>query len=118
MVNNSLNYERKFLTVCQGGQVRSVGMKFALTYRFKVGQAIAVGVEANSPDFIKSLSEQVDLVIVMDRTLCKSMPEGVKYIVCDVGPDNFGNPFHSDLQAKIDGWIIQNASILNGNKSI
>ena len=116
---SKLNYSgRKFLTICQGGQVRSVGMKYALTYRFKLGTAIAVGTEGNRGDDIMSFYDWADHIILMDRSLASNLPKFFEYKkgniesssgpvihVCDVGPDNFGNPFHPNLQAKIDREI-------------
>lgn len=107
---------RRFLTVCQGGLVRSTGMKFALTYKYKLGEAIAVGVEGNSQFLIKQLAGLVDLVIVMQKGLEKLLPEGVDYVICDVGPDVYGDPFHEKLQEKISNWVVANAGLVNGTK--
>lgn len=103
---------KKYLTICQGGQVRSVGMKFALTYKYKFGEAIALGVEGNSQETIRDIARMCDEVILMDKTLKDGVPKGIDYLICDVGADTYGNPFHPELQQKISDWLVINGKFL------
>ena len=103
---------KRILTICQGGLVRSVGMKYALTYKYRFGEAIALGVEGNTAETILAIAKMCDQVILMDSTLKSSMPEGIEYLLCDVGPDVFRNPFHEDLQQKISDWLVLNGKFI------
>lgn len=96
---------KKFLAICAGGMVRSGGMKFAITYGQKLGECIALGVEANSQETIRNIARLVDHVILMDESLKDGIPAGIEYYICDVGPDVYGTPFHPDLQTKINNWL-------------
>lgn len=99
----------KFLTVCQGGNVRSVGLAFVLKYKHNQ-DAIAASWEKNSPETKEMLYNWADYIVVMQSKFKEHIPEQFhdKLRVVDVGEDRFGYAFHPDLQAfctkVVDDW--------------
>lgn len=102
----------KIVTMCQGGQVRSVGLKFRLTYKHG-HEVIACGWQSNTPETRAMLFKWADYIIIMQQGMDVHIPkefhttvDGRRKLFCfDVGPDNFGNPFHPRLQQMLDGMI-------------
>ena len=91
----------RFLTVCLGGNVRSVGL--AAVLKLQEGQeAIAVGALFTSPATFRLLISWAQYVVVMAEEVIGYLPPFVvqsrKLRLVDVGPDRFGNPFHQELQ--------------------
>lgn len=88
----------KFFTMCQGGNVRSVGLTYAIKHYGQ--QAIAAGWETASPDTIRMLCEWADYVMPMQAEFVKYIPKEFhgKVKVIDVGPDTYGYPNHPTLQ--------------------
>lgn len=88
----------KFLTMCAGGNVRSVSLAWALK---DVGQeAIAVGHLYTRPETFRLLVAWADYVIVMQESMVALMPADVpesKLRVLDVGEDRFGYATHPEL---------------------
>lgn len=88
---------KKFLCVCEGGNVRSVSMAFALKEQ---GQdALAIGWRFISPGTLNMLCKWADYIIVMQPMFTIHIPPEfqVKVRTYDVGEDNYGNPFHDQL---------------------
>jgi len=98
----------KILTMCAGGNVRSVGMKYLLKYKYG-HEALACGQDANSTETIDMLCSWADYVIVMTDDYAKFVPEKYKdKLLCyDVGEDRFGYAFHPELLQIIDRMIIE-----------
>ncbi len=94
--------------MCQGGQVRSVGLKFLLRYKYG-HDVIACGYEANTPETLAMLFEWAEQIIILQPGFIEYVHKEYKWktICYDVGPDNYGNPFHPGLQAILDGLITQ-----------
>lgn len=89
----------KILTMCQGGNVRSV----ALAARLKGlhgHDAVACSWEFNTPETIKMLCQWAEMIVVMEAVFVKYIPVefGKKIHYCDVGPDRWGSAFHPELQ--------------------
>lgn len=89
----------KILTVCQGGNIRSV----ALACRLKSlhgHDALACSRESNSPETIKMLCTWADMVVVMEPEYADCIPMEFrgKLHICDVGPDRWGAAFRPELQ--------------------
>lgn len=61
----------KILCVCSQGNKRSVFTRFLLNHKH---DAIAVGVDANSPETIKMLSEWSDRILLAEPEMRKSIP--------------------------------------------
>lgn len=102
----------KILTVCEGGNVRSVGM--AWTLKNQGHNAVAVGSmyafashNDRQPGFM--LCQWADVIIPMADYILKGTPIPQdcvhKVKVCDVGQDTYGNPFHPNLQEQISAWL-------------
>ena len=89
---------KKFLCMCQGGNVRSVSLAFILKYQFKQ-DALACGWEGNTDETRKLLCDWADVVILMQAEFAQYVPEEYKdkIRVVDVGPDNYGTPMHEGL---------------------
>lgn len=98
----------KILTMCAGGNVRSVALKYLLKYKYG-HEALACGQDANSAETINLLCNWADYVIVMTEEYAKFVPDKYKdKLLCyDVGPDRFGYAFHPELLAISDKLIEQ-----------
>lgn len=98
--------------MCQGGQVRSVGLKYRLTYHHG-HEVLACGWESNSTETIEMLCKWADVIIIMQPQFEKYIPishhtndKGERKLFCyDVGEDRFGSAFHSDLQNILETMI-------------
>jgi predicted protein tyrosine phosphatase len=109
----------KILTMCAGGHVRSVGMKYLLTYKYG-HEALACGQDSNSPETIEMLCQWADYVVVMSPEYEKFVPQkyhfkenGERKLFCyNVGPDRFGTAFHPELQKMIQVMIQQHGLFL------
>jgi predicted protein tyrosine phosphatase len=106
---------KKFLCVCEGGNVRSVALAFVLK-EFHNRDAIACGWRFAENDTLEILCKWADAIVVMQPHFKDKLPEAYreKALVVDVGPDRFGSPFHPDLYEflknvtedwKIRGWF-------------
>lgn len=78
----------KVLTMCQGGNSRSVGMAFLLKYKYNI-DAIACSWEKNSPETLKMLFEWADNILIMESNFEKYIPNEYKHKIriTDVGED-------------------------------
>ncbi len=87
----------KFVTVCEGGNVRSVCM--ALHLKDGRNEAIATGWRFTTPDTFKTLNNWADHFILMEPHFLDKVPDEIKSkcLFVDVGVDRYGNPFHSEL---------------------
>jgi predicted protein tyrosine phosphatase len=90
---------KRFLCVCEGGNVRSVGLAYVLKNGY--GQdAVACGWRFNSRETLTLLCEWADYVVVMEQKFASKIDARfqAKLRVVDVGPDRFGSPFAPELQ--------------------
>ena len=106
---------KKFLTVCEGGNVRSVSMAFTLKHYFRQ-DAIAFSHAVNSDEILKILADWADYIIVMQPKFADRFGAWKpKLRVVDVGPDRWGNPLHDELHkflAKVaQDWANRNFEI-------
>lgn len=90
--------KKRFFTMCQGGNVRSVGLAYAIKHHGQ--EALAGGWETLSPESIRMLCEWADFVMPMQTEFVKYIPVEyhLKMRVIDVGPDVYGTPLHPVLQ--------------------
>lgn len=117
----------KILTICRGGQVRSVALKYLLHYsNYGQHDVLACGVESNTQETREMLYEWADIIIVMTPEFAKFVPEKyhTKWVLTpnstrgykdgaeerrlycfNVGEDRFMNPFHPELQAMLKHMI-------------
>ena len=93
----------RVLTMCQGGNSRSVGCGYLLKYKYNM-DAIACSWEKNTADTIKMLCEWADAIITMEASFYSYIPEEYrkKLFIVDVGPDRWANSLHPDLIATIE----------------
>ena len=89
----------KFTCVCQGGNVRSVGLAYALKYGHKQ-DALAVSWQANDKKTQAMLYKWADYIVVMQAIFIQYIPKRylAKVRVVDVGEDRYGSAFHPELQ--------------------
>ncbi len=106
--------------MCQGGHVRSVGLKYLLRYKYG-HDVIACGWEANTPETRAMLFSWADIIVIMEKHFLEHIPQefhnkedGSRKLFCyDVGPDRFMNPFHPELQQMLDEMIKQHKLFLS-----
>ncbi|MFH1482490.1 MAG: hypothetical protein ABIE46_03150 [Patescibacteria group bacterium] len=80
----------KILTMCQGGNSRSVAMAFLLKYKYNI-DAIACSWEKNSSETLRMLFEWADNILIMESDFEKYIPTEYKHkiIITDVGYDQW-----------------------------
>lgn len=108
---------KRFLCVCQGGNVRSAALAGIL--KMHHGQdALACGVLSNSDDTLRVLAEWADYIVFMSQEIMPEWPPDLateKICLVDVGPDIYGHPFHAVLQQMltevVDQWADRNWEI-------
>jgi hypothetical protein len=110
--------KKKWLTICEGGTVRSVALAFQLKDH---GQdALAGSWRWTGPETFKMLFGWADYIILMQEEFLEHVIElpGFqieKTHVVDVGPDTYGNPLHYDLnvylKSVVEDWQRRNFNI-------
>lgn len=99
----------KFLTVCEGGNVRSVSLAFLLRYSF-LQDALACSHALTPQKTFNMLGEWADYIIVMQPHFASRIAQKhlKKLRHLDVGEDKWMNPLHRDLldklNAVVQGW--------------
>lgn len=98
----------KVLTMCAGGNVRSVGLKYLLKYKYG-HESLACGQDSNSVETIEMLSNWADYIIVVTVDYVKFIPEKYqgKLLCYDIGVDRFGYAFHPELLGLFNKMIIE-----------
>lgn len=93
----------RVLCICEGGNVRSVGLAFRLKQCHGL-DAIAASWRFNSPETLKLLYGWADRIVVMQPEMWEHVPAEFrsKAAICDVGPDNYGTAFHPVLQDRLE----------------
>lgn len=107
MLDSQAVKPQRVLTVCQGGNVRSVMARFLLNYKYGL-DALACGWEPNTDDTKTMLFEWADVIIPMQAEFVEKIPEkyrGKVAVVLDVGPDRWG--LNQDLLETVDGLLQQ-----------
>jgi hypothetical protein len=97
----------KLLTMCQGGNSRSVSLAYLLKYVYG-HDALACGWEKNDVKTRNMLCKWADRIFIMQAEFERFIPKKYKEKVTayDVGPDIWCNPFHPDLLEKCNNYII------------
>ncbi len=98
----------KILTMCAGANVRSVGLKYLLKYKYG-HEALACGQDANSAETIDMLCNWADYVIVVAEEYLKFVPEKYKdKLLCyNIGADRFGYAFNPEMLTIFNNMIIE-----------
>jgi predicted protein tyrosine phosphatase len=97
----------RILTVCQGGNVRSVMARFLLNYKYGF-DALACGWEPNTDETKTMLYEWADIIIPMHDDFAAKIPEQFRSKIrttLHLGDDVWG--LNSDLLNKTDALIGQ-----------
>lgn len=99
---------RRYLCVCQGGNVRSVCLAWHL--KNQGHEALSAGLDYLSDETMALLYTWADVVIVMEERFKVRVPERFHYKlgVCEVGPDIYGNPMNKVLKIMVKTWLSQN----------
>lgn len=97
----------KILTMCSGGNVRSVGLRYLLHYKYG-HRVLACGQDANTQEDREMLYKWADYIIVMSEEYRKFVPAEYnnKTFIYEVGPDRFGYAFHPELLQICDQLIV------------
>lgn len=92
--------------MCDGGNVRSVGLKFLLNEKYG-HEAIACGRAANSAETIDFLCNWADYILVVTPAHMDNVPQKhlAKAFVYNIGEDRFGYAFHPELITLCDKLI-------------
>jgi hypothetical protein len=88
----------KVLTICEGGNIRSVGCAFML--KQCVGfDALAASIRFNTDATMGMLYAWAEKIVAMFPEVVARIPEEwqSKVVLVDVGADRFGNCFHPEL---------------------
>jgi len=103
----------KILTICAGANVRSVGLKYLLKYKYG-HEALACGQDSNTQETRDLLSEWADYIIVVTQDYLPFISERFKdkTFCYEVGEDRFGYAFHPEL-LQICDQLIQNHGLFN-----
>lgn len=109
----------KIVAMCQGGHVRSVGLKFLLRYTFG-HDVIACGWEGNTEETRRMLFNWADAIVILQGVFISHVPpefhnnpDGSRKLFCyDVGEDRFGTPFHPELQHMLLSMVQQHGLFL------
>ena len=98
----------KILTMCAGGNLRSVGLKYLLKYKYG-HEALACGQDSNSPETIDMLCKWADYIIIVTGEYRKFIPQEYqsKLLCFDIGIDRFGYAFHPELLGGFDRMIVE-----------
>lgn len=116
----------KVLTLCRGGHVRSVALKYKLHYQCEERHdVLACGYESNSQETREMLYEWADYIVVMQSHFAQFVPKkfhnkanGERKLFCyDVGEDRFMNPFHPELQKMLDDMLDRHGLFRNSDKN-
>ena len=110
---------KKIVTACLAGLVRSVSLADVFKCHYEPIDAIPVGMGSNFVGTIEMLGEWCDWFILMEehyRDLylkpghINIPPE--KVLVCEVGPDTYGDRRHPVLINKCIAWVAENETRL------
>ena len=96
------------ITICEGGNVRSVGLARILKNRHHNVVAIGTAHNMAGDEPIRILVKWAELVVLMSASL-KPAPtimaiEKHKVAICEVGPDRYGHHRHHALVALCERW--------------
>jgi len=99
---------QRIVTMCQGGEVRSVALK-RLLGRGLGRDVIACGWEVNTLATREMLFAWADTIIILQSNMEEHVPEkyhnnpdGTRRLFCyDVGPDIWSSSHHPDLIARL-----------------
>ena len=98
---------KRILTVCEGGNVRSVGLAYAL--KSHGVDAIAASWRFNTKHTLNMLYRWADYIVVLQDEMKQHIPKMYqkKLRVMDVGPDRYGSAFHPELQGHFHAYMLE-----------
>lgn len=99
-----MEVRKRFLTVCEGGIVRSVSLAAVLRWDF-AQDAVPLSGAKSSDEVIRLLSEWSEYIVIMWSPAVERIPKvhAHKIRLFDVGPDIWGNPMHPKLRDLVGG---------------
>ncbi len=74
---NTRHKKYKIVTICRGGNVRSVGAKYILHYKYG-HDVIACGYESNTQETREMLYDWADYIIIMSKDFEQYVPDKYK----------------------------------------
>lgn len=103
----------KILTMCRGGNVRSVTLAYLFKYKYGI-DSLACGWERNSTETNEMLFDWADLIITVEPYILEQkIPQKYhhKAKVYAIGEDIWGMALHPELIAKCDACIIADTGV-------
>ena len=94
-----------------GGVNRSAALVYLLRHPPNGGHdAVAIGYTNVGTELRDFLFRWADRIVVMEQYMCAFVPAEWRYksMICEVGPDRFGNPRHAELLALCQKFIDEN----------
>jgi len=104
----------KIVTMCRQGLCRSVALADVLKLHFEPVDVIPIGHFGNTKETRDMLIDWADKVVVMEANYAKYVADRDKHkvLICDVGPDIFGNSKNRKLIDTVWCWTRNNAKEL------
>ena len=98
----------KFLVICAGGNIRSRSFVHDLMYR-RGHEAMSASHDKQTDETLKMLFEWADRIIVVQPKYAERVTSDHKHKVkvLDVGPDEFGSPWHFILQDRMQQLVVE-----------
>lgn len=96
----------KFLTVCAGGNIRSRAAAYRLMYHHDQ-DALSASADKQPEETFRMLCAWADRIVIMQPQFVARIPAAarIKVVLCDVGEDNYGSPWHFELQEKVKRFL-------------
>lgn len=97
----------KFLVICAGGNIRSRAFVHHLMYRMD-HEALSASHDKQRDDTLETLCAWADRIVVVQPQYAERVPPAHKgkVKVLDVGPDDFGSPWHFILQDRVQKFVL------------
>lgn len=97
---------QKIVTVCQGGNNRSVCLGFILKHQLGL-DSVAIGIETAGEELQTILFKWAEKIILTDKRFEDKIPKKYKkkLLIWDVGPDRYGVWWHPELISQFHEYI-------------
>ena len=104
----------KILTICRAGLVRSIALADVLKLHFEPTDVLSLGIDFSSLPTQQMLFNWADKIVIMESHYLEKISEvyKTKILICEVGPDTYGNPKNPELINKVFNWTRENAEKL------
>lgn len=113
----------KIITMCRQGLCRSVALADVLKLHFEPVDVVPIGHFGNTKEAQQMLFTWADKIVVMEEHYRAHVPEEFhpKTMVCEVGPDRYGNSKNPELIGMVWRWTrkhLDELGIVEHNKKL